>query len=440
MRTMTKMKRSAKHGRAEMESLRARIAELENTLKAIRSGEVDAIVVDGPRGSRLFTLQSPEEPYRILAEPMNEGAATLNAQGTVLFCNRRFADMLQLPAERIVGASLASLLSPQEQPRFLEWIASAQQISVRGEAHFLRSDGTLLPVQLSLSSIPLEEAEMGLCLVAADLSDQKRAQEQIRKFSEELECRVAMRTEQLRAANVDLAAFNYGVAHDLRAPLRHIQGFSGILANDAGSTLSPDGRHALELIVRETSRMEKLLQALLGLSQVGRQTLHLKNVDLNSLVREVIESFASDVRGRPIEWRIGKLPAWQCDPVLMKLVYTNLLGNALKFTSGTPAAVIEVAAEPRDPETLLSVRDNGVGFNMKYADKLFGVFQRLHRQEDFEGTGVGLATVQRIIQKHGGRIWAEAEPDKGASFYFTLGSAARSEEKTKAMVAGENHA
>ena len=426
--------------RAQLAEAAARIQELETTLHAIRSGEVDGIVVEGPRGNCVFTLQSPEEPYRVLAERMNEGAATLNAQGIVLFCNHQLEEMLQLPAERIVGAPLLALVPAGEQPRLAEWIETARKKNIRTEVNIRRSDGTLLPVQLSLSQIPLEETESGICVVATDLTDQKRAQEQIRQFSEELEDRVAERTEQLRAANADLEAFNYGVAHDLRAPLRHIQGFSDILLNDADSALSGEGQRHLNLIVAEAARMDQLIQALLAMSRVGRQKLEPRDCDLNALVHEVIENLAPDLHNRQIDWRVEQLPTVRCDPELARIVFTNLLANAVKFTSRRERASIEIAAEIQDHESVFCVRDNGVGFSMKYADKLFGVFQRLHRAQDFEGTGVGLATVQRIIHKHRGRIWAEAEPDKGANFYFTLGISESSETSSKAMTAGGNHA
>lgn len=417
----------------------AEVEELKATLRAIRSGEVDGIVVEGPRGSSIFTLQSPEEPYRILAERMNEGAATLNAQGTVLFCNHQLEEMVQLPAERIVGAPLKELFPEEEQIRLTEWIPAARMKSLRTEGNFRRSDGTLLSVQLSLSQIPLEDTESGICLVATDLTEQKRAQEQIRQFSNELEKGVAERTEQLREANADLEAFNYGVAHDLRSPLRHIQGFSNILMEDSESVLSSEGRRHLNLIVAETGRMENLIEALLAMSRVGRQMLAPREVPLNAVVGEAIESLSEDLRNRQIDWEIGELPTMKCDPALIRIVFCNLLANAMKFTSRRERASIEITAEKRDGEYVFCIKDNGVGFSMRYADKLFGVFQRLHQQKDFQGTGVGLATVRRIIHKHGGRIWAEAEVDKGASFYFTLGDS-ESGEKKENMVVGGNHA
>jgi signal transduction histidine kinase len=247
----------------------------------------------------------------------------------------------------------------------------------------------------------------------------------------DLELRVARRTGELQAVNRELESFTYSVAHDLRAPLRHIQGFSDALMEECAQELNTASRGYLNRIVESTRRMDQLINDLLGLAHLGRQELHLQAADLNAVMRDVIRDLTPEMAGRHIEWRIGKLPTVDCDPGLIKQVLYNLLSNAIKYTRTRDPAVIE--AGQMTPEAQLNqedqeavfIRDNGVGFNMKYAHKLFGVFERLHRREDFEGTGVGLATVQRIIHKHGGRIWAEAEVDKGATFYFTLPSSRR---------------
>jgi PAS domain S-box-containing protein len=405
-------------------------------MKAIRSGDVDAIVVEGPKGSRIFTLQSPEEPYRILAERMNEGAATLTSEGTILFCNQRLADMVGAPSERLLGSAVHAILHADERAGLAELLLSALNQDVRVERRLWRSDGTILPVQLSLSRIPIEESGHGICMVATDLREQKRAHDEVRRINAGLEQQVARRTAELEAANRDLEAFTHSVAHDLRAPLRHIHGFSDLLHRDSQSALSADGRHSLDCIQTATLRMEKLLEALLNLSRFGRQSLQRREVDLTKLVREVIDDLAPDVEGRKIDWKVNQLPEVNCDPALMKIVLANLLSNAVKFTRHREAATIEVGQMMADDARVLFVRDNGAGFDMRYAGKLFGVFERLHRAQDFEGTGVGLATVQRILQKHGGRIWAEAEPDKGATFYFTCGAADAAKKGTVTMQEG----
>jgi len=231
------------------------------------------------------------------------------------------------------------------------------------------------------------------------------------------------RTAQLEAANHELEAFTYSVSHDLRAPLRHIGGFSKILIEDFGPGMVSEARSHLERIQDGVHRMGLLVDELLNLARVGRHALRLQTIGLNSIVEEVLSLLQPEAEGRAVSWKIANLPSAQCDPVLIKQVFQNLLANALKFTRPRERAIIEIGFQEKNGEMIILVQDNGVGFNMKYSDKLFGVFQRLHRIEDFEGTGIGLATVHRIIHKHGGRVWAEAEPDKGATFCFTLGAA-----------------
>ena len=242
---------------------------------------------------------------------------------------------------------------------------------------------------------------------------------------------------QLADSIKELEAFNYSVSHDLRAPLRHISGFSKILSEEYSAQLPGEAQHTLQRIQEGTRRMGMLVDDLLNLGRIGRREVSLRISGLNSLVNEVIGEMKPELEGRNVEWKLADLPYVECDPGLIKQVLQNLIGNAIKFTRPRAQAVIEVGKQEQDDAPVIYVRDNGVGFSMKYADKLFGVFQRLHRAEDFEGTGVGLATVQRIIHKHGGRIWAEAELDKGATFYFTIGNAQKMEEKANAASVGE---
>jgi len=239
---------------------------------------------------------------------------------------------------------------------------------------------------------------------------------QIRAAAEELERRRA----ELERANAELEAFSYSVSHDLRSPLRHIDGYSNILLEDFGAQLPAEARRLLVRVREGTGRMGRLIDELLNLGRISRQPLRLEITGLNSLVDEVRADLATETAGRQVEWQVVQLPFIECDPALMKQVFFNLLSNALKYSRPRPQTVITVGQMQSDSGNAIFVRDNGVGFNPQYAEKLFGVFQRLHRAEDFEGTGVGLATVARIIQRHGGRIWAEAELDRGATFFFTL--------------------
>jgi light-regulated signal transduction histidine kinase (bacteriophytochrome) len=244
--------------------------------------------------------------------------------------------------------------------------------------------------------------------------------EEVKGLNADLQRQVTERTAELAAANKELEALTYSVAHDFRAPLRHIEGFSKILAEHLGGSLDEEAKHYLEAIRGSARNMGSMIDGLLNLSRVARGELNLQTTGLSSLVEEVLRDLKPEVKDREIEWKIAGLPFVKCDPILVKQVFAHLLSNAVKFTRTRPRAIIEVDQTDIDGQTAIYVRDNGVGFSMKYSDKLFGVFQRLHRQEDFEGTGVGLATVQRIVLKHGGRIWAEAELNAGGTFYFTL--------------------
>ena len=230
--------------------------------------------------------------------------------------------------------------------------------------------------------------------------------------------------EALQLANRELEAFTYSVSHDLRAPLRQIDGFSRILSESLWYDLDDKARHYLTRIQEGTKHMGRLVDDLLALARLGQQSPRARETALTPIVLDVIAGLGADATEREVEWRVGELPTAVCDPGLMHIVFTNLASNALKYTRPRSRATVEIGCMSHEGRPALFVRDNGVGFNMKHADKLFGVFQRLHRSEEFEGTGVGLATVQRIVHKHGGEIWADAAPDAGATFYFTLGSVA----------------
>lgn len=249
-----------------------------------------------------------------------------------------------------------------------------------------------------------------------DITERKRAQEKILQLNADLQ----RQAERLEAANKELEAFSYSVSHDLRAPLRHIDGFVGLLARQSVARLDERGQRYLNIIADSARRMGALIDDLLVFSRMGRAELRRTRVAPEALVHEAVEALQNEITGRRIVWNIGTLPEVEADPAMLRQVWLNLLSNAVKYTRPRNPAQIEIGCQPADGEFVFYIRDNGVGFDMQYVHKLFGVFQRLHRSEDFEGTGIGLANVQRIVHRHGGRVWATGRPDAGATFYFSL--------------------
>jgi len=342
--------------------------------------------------------------------------------GSIILWNTGMEKMYGWTKEEALGRNTHELLHTRF-PEPLETIVATLQREGRWEGELVHFDKHGRQLVVASQWVLHKDAQgkpVAILEVNNDITERKRAEEEVRRMNIELEQRVEARTTQLTAANQELEAFTYSVAHDLRAPLRHIDAFSRILAEDFASSLPPEARRFLENIRTGSRNMSQLVDDLLNLARVSRQELRRKPIPLGGLVNEVVADLRRETEGRHVEWHIQQLPTVQCDPGLMKQVFANLLSNAVKYTRPRQKSVIEIGESKANGGTAIFVRDNGVGFNMKYVDKLFGVFQRLHRAEEFEGTGVGLATVDRILRKHGGSIWAEASLNQGATFYFTV--------------------
>lgn len=366
-----------------------------------------------------------EERFRLVLDGVKDFAVyMLDPQGRILSCNAGAVRLQGYSATEVMGLHYSLFYSAEAQTLGLplrQLQAASANGRFEGECEHVRKDGSTFWANVVITPLLDDTGKLyGYSKVARDITALRQAQEAVRALNQTLEQRVADRTRELQIVNEDLEAFTYSVSHDLRAPLRHMAGFAKMLSEDYGSALDQDGQHCLQRIQEGSRHMGILVDDLLNLARIGRHELHKQVASLGMLVSEVITDLTQDIGTRQVEWIVGELPCAEMDPALMKVVFQNLLSNALKYSRPRAHTIIAVGHGQSEGHSVIFIRDNGVGFDMKYADKLFGVFQRLHRSEDFDGTGVGLAIVQRILQKHGGRIWARAAVDKGATFCFTL--------------------
>jgi PAS domain S-box-containing protein len=349
--------------------------------------------------------------------------------GAITFWNRGAEERYGWRRDEALGKVTHTLL----QTRFPESIAAInRQILLtdrwEGELVHTTRDGSSIIVATRWA-LQRDDRRQPIAIIETnnDITVRKSREDEVRKLNQEL----ASRAAELEASNKELESFAYSVSHDLRAPLRHVAGYSELLQRHASSLFDEKSHRYIQTIVESSQRMGNLIDDLLSFSRIGRAETKRTQVSLEQLVTEAVAEVSQDASGRDIAWKIGALPVCYGDRAMLKLVVGNLVSNAVKFTRMQPLATIEIGCvDASQDDVEIFVRDNGAGFDMQYANKLFGVFQRLHRAEEFEGTGIGLATVQRIVNRHGGRVRAEGAVDQGATFYFSLSKARRAAERT----------
>lgn len=384
----------------DIHEILARLEEAEETLRAIKSGEVDAIVVSGPQGEQVYTLKGADKSYRLLVESMSDGAVTLAPDKTILYSNRRFASMLDMPLENVIGASFHDFIGRQDAQAFERNLAKGMRQGGISFEMELCGKGNAFPAILSASVLQIEDM-IAYCMVITDLGEQKKQQEELEKTIKELE------------------QFVFIASHDLQEPLRMVSSYVQLLSERYKDKLGKDADEYIGFAVNGAKQMERLILDLLDYSRIGTRGGPKEETSSQKTLDEAMATLREKIQTNGAQVTYGRLPVVQADPGQLHAVFLNLLDNAIKFRKKEEKPVINVSAEDRGNEWLFSVSDNGIGIEEQYREKVFVIFQKLHGSK-YPGTGIGLAKCRKIVERHGGRIWVESEPGKGAAFHFTL--------------------
>lgn len=409
----------------ELEELRHQLYEARETIEAIRTGQVDALVVEGNDGHQLYTLKSADITYRVFIEKMTEGALTLNKEGFILYCNSNFASMVQQPLSRVIGAAFSDFVASESKWYFNSMFQKSWIVDSKGEVN-LDVDGKKIPVQLSLAELELEETD-SVSIIITDLSEQKKTQQQLEQGNQQL----GRMNRALELSNNDLQQFASVASHDLQEPLRKIQIFSKLLKDGKASSQEQASKY-LDKIIESADRMKTLIIDVLNYSKLSANDNIYSLIDLNELLRELLEDFEMIIMEKRAVIKAGPLPLIDGNRGQIRQVFQNIISNALKFSKLDKDPVISIrgkriknksfdSEEQLDgPYCLLSIRDNGIGFDEKYVSNIFTLFERLHSKNTYEGTGIGLAITNRIIEKHHGLVTAKSDPGMGAEFLIIL--------------------
>ncbi len=432
----------------QVEDLTERLATAEAVLHALRNQEVDALVMSGPQGDQVFTLQGAESAYRLLVEAMNEGALTVAIDGTVLYCNERFAEMVECGMEKVVGSNWRHFFPSDEQPLVQALLSESKNHGTKAEFTLQTVGGSTLPVQISARMVQMNGVE-AVGVLVTDVTEVKSAQEDLRRMNEELEARVKERTQELAGAKEklarhakdlelrvqertaqlqeiveDLESFSYSVSHDLRAPLRSIQSFAQILDEECTESLSEEHRGYLRRVVNSAARLDKLILDVLAYSRMSRAELILEPVAFDRLVRDVLKQYPA-LQSPDVQVVIadGWPPVMGHEASLAQCA-SNLLSNAVKFVAPGTKPQVSIRAESLANETRIWFEDNGIGIAPDDRERIFRIFERGAGVSDYTGTGIGLSIVRRAIEKMGGTVGVESEPGRGSRFWIQLQTAA----------------
>ncbi|RYD72349.1 MAG: PAS domain-containing protein [Sphingobacteriales bacterium] len=411
---MTKEKQSVKSElERELALVKYRLSEAEDTLDAIRTGAADALLIEGKDGLQVFTLKTADHSYRVLIEEMSEGALMLSKDATILYSNKSFANMLKLPLSRIIGKSMLQFVSTSDKNKFKKLITEPSA-DIRKIDCKLKAGHHKLPVKITLKQINDDEHTV-VNMTVADVSEQVTSENKIKRYQDELEKKII----ELKRSNNDLEQFAYIASHDLMEPLRMINNFTQLLLKhlDAKDADSLEFQH---YIVSGISRMERMVKDLLDYSRVGRTDTVFEQVDLNEIIEKVKNNLYEKIQETKAEIIYHELPNVRAVPSLISQVFQNLISNAIKFAKPNVPVKIEISSSRDDGEWEFCVKDNGIGIDEKFADRIFIIFQRLHTQDKYSGSGIGLAITKKIIDFHGGKVWLKSQLGKGCNFHFTL--------------------